>query len=813
MKRWHHLVLLLLLADAGLPNRVVAAESAQAEPTLAVETDEIRLREPRDGWQLLIDRVDRDGTIRDATEAAVYESADPAIATVTSDGFVKAVSQGRTQIHVTLDQQERQITVDVLHSRRERPYDFENDVTPFLTRYGCNMAACHAKAGGQNGLQFSVFGYDPRADFEALVCSSRGRRVSRTAPARSLFLLKATQTLPHIGGQRFSAHSDAWKVLHEWVQAGAPFRDENAARISHLQVTPDLRQIPQSSSQQLRVTAVFDDGHVQDVTRMARYRSNNEALATVTRDGRLNTGTVPGQVAVMATWLGAVDTFQAYIPQATPVDPYPDLPENNVIDRLVHENLKRLHLLPSDPVSDADFLRRAYLDIIGTLPTSAEARRFLISDDPDRREQLIDALLERPEYASYWALKWSDLLRVDRAVLGHRHAYAYYRWIRDSFAANRHMDDFARALITADGPLDESPQGGFYRAVTEPGDRASALTQVFLGIRMDCAECHHHPFDRWSQQDYYGMTAFFTGVTMQASTAGDSLVMQPAMETIHPRTGEPVMARPLGSVDSSHNTTDPRETLASWLTADNNPWFARNLANRTWAHFFGRGLVEPVDDVRETNPSSNSALLTELASFLQTHDYDIKALIRLLTGSQAWQRTAHPNVTNESDVQNASRALLRPLPAEVLLDAVSQTTGVSATFDGAAQGTRAIELWDSKLQHPFLRLFGRPERKTACECERASEPSVSQVLHIMNSPEIFARLDHQAGTVSRLVREIPDDRRLTEELYLTFLSRFPTDAERELVSEYFARHHPSRRDAAVDLAWSLMNSLEFAFNH
>ncbi|MCH2202107.1 MAG: DUF1553 domain-containing protein [Fuerstiella sp.] len=810
MNRWFVPAILTQLIVTFFVSGDLSAEIVE----IIADPGVVQLNRPRADFQLLIDARNRNGTVEDVTATAVYESLSPEIATVDRDGLVRAVSDGSGQIRVTFAGHTSVVDVVVSDSDSVESFDFENDITPCLTRFGCNMAACHAKAEGQNGLKFSVFGYDPRADFEGLLFSSRGRRVSLAAPARSLFLLKATQTIAHTGGQRIKPGSDAYQTLLKWVEAGAPFRDENAPRITGIEITPGQRQIKMNASQQLRVTAVFSDGTRKDVTRMARYRSNNDGLATVDRNGRITIGVVPGQVAVMAMYLGAVDTFVTYIPQATPVDPYPELPENNFIDSLVHKNLEKLHLLPSESVKDSDFLRRAYIDIIGTLPTVQEARVFLMDENPRRRELLVDELLERQEYAIYWALKWSDLLHVDRAILGHRRAYAFYRWIRDGLANDRPMDEFARAIVTADGPLDESPEGGFYQALVEPGDRASAFSQVFLGIRIDCAECHHHPFDRWSQQDYYGMTAYFARIKAQPAPTGDVLVMDTTVKTIHPRTGAEVTAQPLGGwVSSTPVDGDPRHGLATWLTAPDNPWFARNLANRTWGHFFGRGLVEPVDDVRQTNPSSNSMLLGELASWLQAHDYDMKSLIRVITSSQAYQRTAQTNSTNETDVQNASRALLKPLDAEVLLDAISQTTGIPARFDGAAAGTRAIELWDSKLQHPFLRLFGRPERKTACECERVSEPSISQVLHIMNSPKIYARLNHQGGTVSRLVREIPENSRLAEELYLTFLSRFPSASERQVIDEYFVAHSGSRRDAAVDLAWSLINSLEFSFNH
>lgn len=781
---------------------------------LGVEPHTVQLNQPRAIYQLLVDARTDDGSILDATGQATYESLSPEIASVTDDGIVQAVSDGHGKILVTVGDHEIVVDISVKNSHEAHAFDFENDVTPLLTRYGCNMAACHAKADGQKGLQFSVFGYDPHGDFEALVRSSRGRRVSVSAPSQSLFLLKATQTIPHIGGQRIKPGSDAYQVLLDWVAAGAPFEDADAPRIAGIEITPGQRQLRLHATQQLRVTAVFSDGSLKDVTRITRYRSNNDGQATVDENGRVTIGAVPGQVAIMASYLGAVDTFVSYIPRDEPVHPYPEFPENSFVDTLVHKNLEKLHLLPSESVSDADFLRRVYVDIIGTLPTSQEARTFLSDTDPERRARLVDQLLERPEYATYWALKWSDLLHVDRAVLGPRRAFAYYRWIRDHLAANRPMDEFARAIVTANGPLDESPQGGFYQAVVKPGDRASAFSQVFLGIRIECAECHHHPFDRWSQQDYYGMTAYFAPISAQPAPMADVLLIDPGVKTVHPRTGQEVDAHPLGAAElSSPADDDPRRILADWLTAPENPWFARNLANRTWAHFFGRGLVEPVDDVRQTNPSLNGVLLGKLASYLQSQDYHMKPLIRLITSSRAYQRTAQPNPTNESDIQNASRALLKPLDAEVLLDAISQTTGVPSQFNGAAADTRAIELWDSKLQHPFLRLFGRPERKTACQCERSSEPSVGQVLHIMNSPEIFARLNHQGGTVSKLVRTTPENSLLAEELYLTFLSRFPSHSERQVVDEYFTTHSGSRRDAAVDLAWSLMNSLEFSFNH
>lgn len=787
---------------------------AQEPTSISCNAPDVTLQQSGDVYQLLVDVRDGDDRLRDATSVAMYESLARDVAGVSDSGVVTAHAAGQAVVRVRLGELQTQVDVHVVDGSPAEPTDFENDVTPYLTRYGCNMAACHAKAGGQNGLQFSVFGFDTRSDFEALVCDSRGRRVSLAAPDSSLFLLKATQSVPHVGGQRFSNDSQAYQALLRWVQAGAPYRRPNSRRISEIRITPGERRIDMQQSQQLRVTAVFDDGSEKDVTHMARYRSNNEGVLTVSDDGKVTVGQVPGHAAVMASYLGQVDTFVAFVRRSEEITPYPDLPEANFIDALVHQNLKKLNMLPSEPVADADYLRRVYLDIIGTLPTAEESRQFLTDSDPERRSKLVNRLLERSEYAKFWALRWADLLHVDRSVLGHRHAYAYYRWIRNSMRDNLPLDEFATEILTASGPLDESPQGGFFQALTKPGDRASALSQVFLGIRIDCAECHHHPFDRWSQEDYYGMTAFFAGVTPQPESGPDALVFDATAETRHPLTEQVVSPHPLGVTDFNvEEGIDPRDALTDWLTSPDNQWFARNLANRMWAHFFGRGLVEPIDDVRETNPSVNDELLSELAEWLREQDYDQKSLIRLITSSQSYQRSAEPGASNRDDTRNASRALLRPLPAEVLLDAISQTTGVPADFDEAPAGTRAIELWDSKIQHPFLRLFGRPERKTACECERISEPNVGQVLLMMNSPEIFSRLTDQGGTIAKLVRETPDDEELIEEIYLTFLSRFPDSTERKTVREYLNRPGSSRQDAATDLAWSLMNTLEFCFNH
>jgi hypothetical protein len=472
-----------------------------------------------------------------------------------------------------------------------------------------------------------------------------------------------------------------------------------------------------------------------------------------------------------------------------------------------------LNIVPSGNCTDADFLRRVYLDVIGSLPTAAEARAFLSDQRPDRRAQLVKQLLERPEYADYWALKWADTLRVERLKLGRKNAYAYYRWIRQSFLKNKPFDRFAREVVTAEGPLNELAAGHFYKSVGSPKDWASTLSQVFLGVRIECAQCHHHPFDRWSQQDYYGMEAFFAQVKFKQTSRGEAIVAEGAAKTTHPRSGKEVFAHPLATkMPAENNTGDRRVELADWMTGARNPWFAHNVANRMWAHFLGRGLVEPLDDFRLTNPPSNPALLDSLAHHLVENDYNLHALIQLITASAAYQRSVAVNTTNREDEDNYSRFLFKRMDAEVLLDAICQVTGVEEKFAGIPEGSRAIQLWDSAVPHYFLKTFGRPVRVTACTCERAVDPTVSQVLHMLNAPGIQEKLSHVGGQVARLVAKHPDPATLIEELYLAMYSRFPTGEERRNGMNYL-KNQPNRQLAVEDLCWSMMNSIEFVFNH
>lgn len=692
---------------------------------------------------------------------------------------------------------------------------FANDIVPIFSRFGCNTSGCHGKAEGQNGFKLSVFGFDPAADYVALTQESRGRRVLPTIPDKSLLLLKASGGMPHGGGVRILRGTDEYRVLREWIASGMPIGRDDAPRVTAVRVVPSEQVMAFRSRQQMQVIAEYSDGHQVDVTRHARFQSNQEAVATVDVDGEVVIQAVAGDAAVMAAYQDCNAIFTVLVPR-------PDVPAErgspalNELDHLVDAKLQKLNIVPSPLCDDATYLRRIYLDLIGRLPTPAESRAFAAATHPEKRRLVVTELFQRPEYADYWALKWADWLRVDRQSLGHSGAYSYYKWIRDSFAANKRMDQFARELIEANGLVSDHPAAQFYRVARDPGDAAAMLSQSLLGVRIECAKCHHHPFDRWSQDDYYGMQAFFAPLAFKPSSRGDILLPTKTDATKHPRTGASIFAHPLGTpMPDANPAGDRRQVLSNWVVEVGNPYFARNIANRVWAHLLGRGIVEPVDDMRSTNPPTNPALLDALAQRLVKSGFDLRELIQVIVASRTYQASTIVNPTNASDEQNYSRALLRRLDAEVLLDAICDATGVPEKFAGVPAGVRAVQLWDSQVTSYFLTTTGRPSRTTVCECERVSSPTVAQVLHTLNSPNLEAKLNHDGGRIVQLVAAYPnDDEQLIKEIYLAFFSRLPTAEELTAARQHFVEAGRAKRQlAAEDLAWSMLNSLEFAFNH
>ena len=808
MPRLIPLALSLLMA---IP--VFAGDSAIS--AIIADPPQISLEGPNARMTVLIDGQHADGTCIDLTHQAHWKLAGPPIVELQPGGVILAKNDGETVVEVNARGKSLRIPVSVRGSQSLREFHFETDIVPLFGRFGCSGAGCHGKAEGQNGFKLSVFGYDPQADYASLRKEARGRRIFPEAPEQSLLLTKAAGLIPHGGGRKILVDSEAYTTIRDWILAGAPFGRSDAPRLLEIRIDPQERVLAFHTRQQLRVMAYYADGRKLDVTRYSRFQSNRSAVASVSEDGRIITQDIPGEAAIMAAYMDQVAVFRALVPRPGPPAQF-DRPAANWIDPLVDAKLKKLNIAPSEPASDAEFLRRVYLDVIGTLPTAEEARAFLQDTHPNKRSQLVDQLLERPEYADYWALKWADLLQVERAALGHKRAYTYYRWIRESVAQNKPLDQLARELVTAEGPLDEVAPASFYLAVKRPGDRANAISQVFLGVRITCAECHHHPFDRWGQNDYAGMAAFFAPISVQNLGSIQVAKITGPFQVKHARTGEIIPPRPLGAnilPESNNVSGDAREQLAAWLTAPENPYFARNLANRIWANFFGRGLVEPVDDVRSTNPASNPQLLDALARSLRENGYDVKQFIRTLTASRTYQTSSKPHPTNLKDDRNFSRALFRTMPAEVLSDAITQVLGVPEKFDGVEPGLRAIQLWDNRVRNYLLKTFGRPERMSPCECERITEPTLTGVLHLLNSPELTDRLRHDGGNAARWAEQIGDKNQLAEELTLTFYARFPTVEERQTIIRHLEKAGSQRRKAIEDLIWAMMNTREFIQNH
>jgi hypothetical protein len=804
---------LTLLAVAGL----LVSDAPLASAQLTVTPNHVKLDGPDARGTLVVDTptVNRRSTfVVDVTREAVFKSQDPSIATVTTEGVVRAINDGSTTVKVTVGDQKKDVQVVVRNSQVARQFHFENDVIPIFSRFGCNTSGCHGKAEGQNGFKLSIFGFAPEADHAALVQEGRGRRTIPSIPEKSLLLLKASGGMPHGGGVRIRRNSGEYRVLRNWIAAGAPFGQSDVARVVGLSLFPSVRKMNMESLQQLQVVAEYSDGRKVDVTHHAKFQSNNELIARVDEFGRVRSNDVPGEGAVMASYMGAVAVFRAVIPQVVDTKlEFPQRPVLNFIDPLVDKRLKILNIHASELCSDADFLRRSFLDIIGTLPTPDEARTFLASKAANKRSDLVNELLKRPEYADYWALKWSDLLRVDRLKLGHKQAYSYYHWIHSSFKKNKPFDQFAKDVVSVNGMVSRNPAASLFKVVPKPGDVASTISQVFLGVRIECAQCHHHPFDRWSQEDYAGMQAFFTQVKFKTIRDDQMLTTNAVSVTKHPRSGKIVQAHAL--LQPSPETTpagDRRVLFAEWMISRDNQWFARNFANRMWAHFLGRGLIEPVDDVRQTNPPTNPDLLDALAQSFIDSKFDVHALIRTITASRTYQLSVTPVAMNQVDEQNYSRALLKKIDAEVRFDMICQVTGIPEKFKGVPAGYRAIQLWDSQVKHYFLKLFGRPVRASACECERSTEPSVSQVLHMLNSPGIQSKLSDDGGHMAKLAATIKDDEKLTTELFLLVYSRYPENDELQSVRRFLAESD-NRRQATEDVAWSLMNTIEFAFNH
>jgi hypothetical protein len=693
---------------------------------------------------------------------------------------------------------------------------FSRDVVPALTKAGCNAGACHGSFQGRGGFRLSLWGFDPAADYEALTKEARGRRVSLGAPLQSLVLRKPGGELPHGGGHVLPRDSEPFDLLHRWIAAGAPPPARTEPTIVKLDVEPRELILPTGKQVALRVTAAWSDGVARDVTRWALYDVNDRAVAEVSRAGAVQ-ALAPGRSAVTVRYLGRAAAVTVTVPYGPSSPAVAALPRHNFIDELAAAEWQKVGVEPAPLCDDATFLRRASLDLTGTLPTPEAVKAFLASPEPNKREKLIDSLLERPEYVDFWSLRWGDLLRAHRRTLGEKGLASFRNWLGTSIRDGRPANQMVRELLTAQGNLYANGAAAMFFVDQTPQDLAETTAQIFLGLRLQCARCHHHPFESISQDDYYSLAAFFAKVRRKDSLEGgrfgglQAVLVDEAGAVAHPVTGAPVPPRVLGGKAQAAVPADARQMLAEWVTAADNPYFAKNIVNRYWAFLFGRGLVHPVDDLRDTNPATHPALLDAVAQDFIKHGYDLKHLLRTICRSRVYQLAAE--TAPKRDVAGAflTHHVPRRLSAEVLLDAVNHAAGTSETFANLPPDTRAIALPDTSVPSEFLDIFGRPKRTTTCACERRGDPDLRQTLHLANSEALHQKIGHASGRIAKLLAAKRSDDEIIEELYLVALARLPGAAEKQTAQKFLAET-PPKKEVFEDLLWTLVNCAEFSFS-
>lgn len=705
----------------------------------------------------------------------------------------------------------------------ERGVSFQNDVLPILTRAGCMAGSCHAKSDGQNGFQLSIFSFDPDSDYREIVHDARGRRIFPAAPDYSLLLLKATNAVPHEGEKRFERDSEFYRTIRQWIAEGAPRTVPDDPTPVGLTLSPKEMTLKKGGTQALKVQVNYSDGSSRDVTHLAEFTSNDQAFAKVDHDGNITVGNVPGENSVIVRYVDQVAAARVVLPPDTllPKERYTVLPRHNRIDELAYARFEELGIFPSEPCTDGEFIRRATLDVLGRLPTLEETRAFLADTSPDKRKALVDRLLgptNRFAYADYWAVKWGDLLRPNTQRVGVKPVYLFDQWLREKFRENTTWDRFVRELLTATGNTHEYGPVAVIRDKRDPADMAEFVAQIFLGTRLACAKCHHHPSEKWGQDDYYSLAAFFgsmkqKGQAISAPISGEPEYwwFEPGGKVAHPVSGATMPPKPPGGPEfaSLDNQTDPRNALVDWVVAKDNPYFAKVMVNRIWAEMFGKGIVDPVDDFRESNPPVNAPLLDWLAQDFAEHGYDQKHTLRTILESRLYQQSSVPNETNAGDQRNFSRSYRRRLPGEVMLDAISTLTGQPEKLSGLPADALAMRQWNHLLPSDFLDAFGRPDSSAAPPCERESGGSVVQALHLMNSDGLQKKLSAKGPWLDELAAKPAAES--VEAIYLRLFSRVPEESEKATILAHLGET-PTRQHYE-DVVWSLLNSAEFVLNH
>jgi hypothetical protein len=782
---------------------------------IEVEPPQLHLGSPRDEAILLVTGFIPGGTIVDLSRSATVTSAGANVAEL-RDGVVRPTGNGECQLTVQAGEHEAVVPVVVEGFDSPAPVSFRKETVAALTRQGCNSGACHGSPSGKGGFQLSLQAYDHALDENSLVRGEEGRRTNSIDPEQSLLLLKPTMAVAHRGGLQLRTTDYAYEILRQWIAEGCRVDAAQGARCVRLELLPASGRVLNRPHlrQQLVARAQFDDGQVRDVTRLTRFSSSDEQIASV-EPGGVVVGHRRGQVAVMARYLDQLVSTQFTMVEDIDGFRWPDPPANNYVDEKVYEKLQQLKYEPSPLCSDTDFVRRVYLDVIGRLPTVDEQDAFLSDSSPERRRQLVDRLLERPEYARFWALKWADLLRLQKSDLKEAGVHKFYNWLVAVFENNTPLNEFSRELLTAQGSTYSHPAANYYRAFDEPTEAAETTAQLFLGSRIQCAKCHNHPFENWTQDNFYGLSAFFSRVGRKPGLRLEEEIVYVKRdgEVHQPRTGQLMKPwLPAAGVLDDGEMADRRIALADWLTTAENPFFARVFVNRIWAEVMGRGIVDPVDDFRQSNPPSIPALLDTLAEDFAQHGYDQKHVLRTILNSRTYQLTSEATELNNDDNRFFSHAQMRLLKAEQMLDAVCQVTGIQESFAGLPPGTRATEVPSPDFGNEFLDTFGRPSRTTACACERGADSTLAQVIELFNGSLVQKKLADKQNRFHRLLAEGRPAQEVIEQLYRWAVCRKPTDAEvHAAVDHIAARNNPA--DGLEDVCWALINSDEFLTQH
>jgi hypothetical protein len=810
------LSLLPLLLVASL-----ARGQAPISASIAVQPAAIEIKHHRQPVALQVLGASADGYSLDLRTQAKYASADAKIASVDAEGVVRPIANGQTQINVTVAGVTKTVNVKVALPATEPPISFRHEVMPVLSLGSCNGGGCHGYSLGKNGFKLSLRGADAAPDFFAITKDSLSRRVNGQFPEQSLLVTKPVGDVPHEGGVRFSRKSLSFEILTKWIAQGSPGDLTDKAEIVNVRLVPDKLVLQPGQKHHLQLLAEYDNGVVRDVTRLGVISANNTQYADVEGEGIVVAGD-PGETAIVARFERVFSATSVIVLKADAKFTPTKAPTGNFIDKHVIDKLNRLKVAPSPLANDEEFLRRVYLDLIGVQPKPDEIKAFLADKDAKKREKVIDALFERPEFVDHWSLKWGDLLQNSRNSASANSVYLFREWIRGAIASNLPMDAFARKVLTAKGGAVDDPASVYFAISKDTNDTLERATQVFCGVRMLCARCHSHPLENWTQADYYGLASFFNQVAVRPDVRAPQGVQNMKFITLNlaagnstnPRTQKAQPPRYLGGIEPKLDLNkDRRVDYANWLTSPKNPFFARGLANRYWSYFFHRGIVEPVDDVRSTNPPINPALLDALTQDFIDHKFDVRHLMKQIVTSETYQRSSTPTESNKHDEQNFSHAIPRRIPAEALMDTLIQATAIPENFPGAPAGFRAAQLPDANSENAFLRLFGKAQRMEACECERDNGSNMLQALHFLNGKSIQARVVNPNGRAGLLTRQKLSDKEVVTELYLWTIARRPSDAELKVSVDYLSRHAERRAEAVQDLMWVLVNTREFLLVH